>query len=115
MSRFTAIPDPPQTQMSDWQFYMFTAIKQNLDLLTGLRQERDGGSQAITRSSVTITSVPAQSMRQITAQGASLNIEGATVPAAEDYVEALKNLQQLANDVANLYAVVNTLIRQLRG
>jgi hypothetical protein len=101
--------------MTGWQYYMLNALKENVDLLTGARGEKDGASRAITKASVTITSVPAQSMRQVTAQGAGVNIEGAVVPALEDYVELLKNVQSLANDVASLRDTLNTLIGQLRG
>lgn len=115
MTRFSAIPNPPQSDMTGWQYYMLNALKENVDLLTGARGEKDGASRAITKASVTITSVPAQSMRQVTAQGAGVNIEGAVVPALEDYVELLKNVQSLANDVASLRDTLNTLIGQLRG
>lgn len=115
MSRFSAIPNPPQSEMSGWQFYMLNALKENVELLTGSRGEKDGASRAITKAAVTVTQVPAQSMRQITAQGAAVNLEGAVVPAMEDYVELLKNVQALANDVAALRETLNTLIGQLRG
>jgi len=115
MTRFSAIPNPPQSDMTGWQYYMLNALKENVDLLTGARGEKDGASRAITKASVTITSVPAQTMRQVTAQGAGVNIEGAVVPALQDYVELLKNVQSLANDVASLRDTLNTLIGQLRG
>ena len=115
MSRFSAIPNPPQASMSGWQYYMLNALKENVELLTGARGEKDGGSRAITKSSITVAYPQAQAMRQITAQGAGVNIEGAVVPAMDDYMELLKNVQTLANDVASLRATVDTLIKQLRG
>lgn len=115
MARFSAIPNPPQSEMSGWQYYMLNALKENVELLTGARGEKDNASRAITKASVTVTQAPAQTMRQITAQGASVNLDGAVVPAMEDYIELLKNVQALANDVASLRATLNTLITQLRG
>lgn len=115
MARFTAIPPPPQTEMSGWQFYMLNALKENVELLTGMRGERDGASAAVTKSSVSVKPMSQQSMRQVTAQGAAVNISGAVVPAMEDYVELIKNVQALANDVAALQLTLNTLISQLRG
>lgn len=115
MSRFSAIPNPPQAEMTSWQYYMLSALKENVDLLTGARGEKDGASRAITKASITTAPVPAPSMRQLTAQGAGISIEGATVPALEDYTELLKNVQALANDVATLRNTLNTLIGQLRG
>ena len=115
MARFTAIPNPPQSEMSSWQYQMLGAIKENVELLTGSRGEKDGASRAVTKASITVTQAPVQTMRQITAQGAGVNLSGAVVPAMEDYVELLKNVQALANDVASLRATLNTLITQLRG
>lgn len=115
MSRFSAIPNPPQSEMSGWQFYMLNALKENVELLTGARGEKDGASRAITKAAVTVAQTPAQSMRQVTAQGSAVNIDGAVVPAIDDYIELLKNVQSLANDVAALRETLNTLIGQLRG
>lgn len=115
MSRFSAIPNPPQAEMSSWQYYMFSALKENVDLLTGARGEKDGASRAITKASITTVPAPAPTMQQITAQGAGVNISGALVPALEDYAQLLKDVQSLANDVAALRNTLNTLIGQLRG
>lgn len=115
MTRFSAIPNPPQTEMSGWQYYMLNALKENVDLLTGARGEKDNASRALTKASITVAPAPTQSMRQLTAQGAAVNIEGATVPDMTDYIELLKNVQSLANDVAALRATLNALIGQLRG
>jgi hypothetical protein len=101
--------------MSGWQYYMLNALKENVELLTGARGEKDNASRAITKASVTVTQAPAQTMRQVTAQGAAVNLDGAVVPAMDDYIELLKNVQALANDVATLRATLNTLIGQLRG
>lgn len=115
MARFSAIPNPPQSEMSGWQYYMLSALKENVELLTGARGEKDNASRAVTKASITVSQAPAQTMRQVTAQGASVTLDGAAVPAIDDYVELLKNVQALANDVATLRATVNTLIGQLRG
>jgi hypothetical protein len=115
MSRFSAIPNPPQSEMTGWQFYMLNALKENVELLTGSRGEKDGASRAITKAAVRVTQVPTQSMRQITAEGSAVNLDGAVVPAMEDYIELLKNVQALANDVAAVRETLNTLIGQLRG
>ncbi len=115
MARFSAIPNPPQSEMSGWQYYMLNALKENVELLTGARGEKDNASRAITKAAVTVTQAPAQTMRQVTAQGAAVNLDGAVVPAMDDYIELLKNVQALANDVATLRATLNTLIGQLRG
>ena len=115
MARFTAIPNPPQSEISGWQYQMLTAMKENIELLIGSRGEKDGASRALTKSSVTVVQAPTQTMRQITAQGATVHLDGAVVPAMDDYIELLKNVQALANDVASIRETLNTLITQLRG
>jgi hypothetical protein len=115
MARFSAIPNPPQTEMSSWQYQMLGAIKENVELLTGSHGEKDGASRAVTKASITVVQAPVQTMRQITAQGAAINLDGAVVPAMDDYVELLKNVQTLANDVALIRETLNALITQLRG
>ncbi len=109
MARFTAIPNPPQSEMSSWQYQMLGAIKENVELLVGARGEKDGASRAITKAAITVIQAPEQSMRQVTAQGTAVNLEGAIVPAMDDYIELLKNVQALANDVASIRATLNTL------
>ena len=114
-ARFSAIPNPPQSEMTGWQFYMLNALKENVELLTGARGEKDGASRAITKAAVTVKPGATQSMRQLTAQGSAVNLEGAVVPDMTDYIELLKNVQALANDVAAVRETLNTLIGQLRG
>lgn len=112
--RFTAIPNIPQSGLTDWQANTLNAMKENLELLIGARG--DGNSaRAVIGGQVTVANPPAQTMRQVTAQGAGFTISGVTVPSLEDYGKLVTDVQQLANDVANLRATVNVLINQLKG
>jgi hypothetical protein len=54
-------------------------------------------------------------MTRVTATGAGFTISGVNVPSADDYIKLVSDVQQLANDVANLRATVNTLVNQLKG
>ena len=110
--RFTTIPNIPQVGLTDWQFNTLTAMKENIELLTGARGD---GIKAITQQQVAVSSPPAQSMTQVTARGVGYTISGVTVPSLDDYVALLTNVQQLANDVANIRATLNALIIQLKG
>lgn len=110
--RFTAIPNIPQQGLSDWQFGTLNAMKENIELLTGAR---GSSAAALTRSSVTVTSAPTQTMQRVTAEGTGYTISNVTVPALEDYGRLILNVQQLANDVAALRNTVNALINQLKG
>jgi len=54
MARFTAIPSIPQSGVDYWQVQTLTAIKENLELLTGTGTELDRASKAITGGQVSI-------------------------------------------------------------
>ena len=112
--RFTAIPSIPQGGLNDWQFNTLTAIKENLELLIGSRGS-DNSVRAVLGGQVTVSNPAAQTLTRVTAQGTGFTIGGATVPSLDDYSKLVSDVQQLANDVANLRATVNTLINQLKG
>ena len=112
--RFAAIPSIPQGGLTDWQFNTLTAMKENLELLTGARGA-DNSVRAVVKGQVTVPNPPTQNMTRVTAQGTGFTIGGATVPSLDDYSKLVSDVQQLANDVANLRATVNTLINQLKG
>lgn len=115
MARFTAIPSVPQAGVDYWQSQTLNAIKENLELLAGTGGELDGASRAITKGEIGITSTPPQSMTRVTATGSGFTISNVQVPSLDDYNKLVLNVQELANDVANLRAAVNSLINQLRG
>jgi hypothetical protein len=112
---FTAIPDIQLTGLSDWQYHTLTAMKENLDLLTGAGGDGAESAAALTRASITIDDVPDQTMTKVEAIGAGYTISGQQVPDLADYVTLITNVQQLANDVATLQSYVNALIAQLRA
>ncbi len=115
MPRFTPIPSPPQSDITPWQYSILTSLKENVDLLTGLRGEKDGASTAVLKASITIRAVPPQQMQRVSAQGSGVAVEGVAVPTLNDYAVLLRDVQTLANDVASLRSIVETLISQLRG
>jgi hypothetical protein len=115
MSRFTPVPSPPQAGIDPWQSQILSAIKENVDLLTGLRGEKDGASQAVLKSSITIRALAPQQMQRVSAQVSGVTANGVAVPTLSDYAALVRDVQTLANDVANLRSAVETLISQLRG
>jgi len=112
--RFTAIPSIPQTGLTDWQFNTMNAMKENIELLTGARGA-DNSVRAVVAGQVTVANPATQTMTRVTAQGAGYTISGVTVPSLDDYGKLVSDVQQLANDVANLRSTVNTLVNQLKG
>lgn len=115
MARFTGIPSLPQVGVEEWQYRVLTAMKQNIELLSGTRGEQDLSSRALLKSSVAITSAPEPSIRSVSAVGSGFTISGAQVPSLADYQALVRDVQLLMNDVAALRQAVNTLIAQLRS
>lgn len=133
-TRFTGIPAVPQTGVDEWNARMLSAIKENVELLTGTRGEGDNASRALTKSNFSVNAPPAQQMTNVSASGAgaalissfeltgppggpfTVNVTGrANVPVLEDYNNLVVDVQALANDVAALRATVEILITQLRS
>lgn len=115
MSRFSPIPNVPLSGVDFWQVQTLTAIKENVELLSGTGGELDGSSRAVTKGDVSVGLAPPQTMTQVTATGAGFTISGVEVASLDDYGKLVVNVQQLSNDVANLRNTVNALITQLRG
>lgn len=111
--RFAAIPNIPLTGLTDWQAYVLSALKENVEILTGVRGGSDG--KAVVQGYITVSQVPALTMTRVSATGAGYVVSNVRVPAAEDYAKLLTNVQELANDVATLRTALNTLIAQMKG
>ena len=128
-TRYSGIPAVPTTGVDEWQSRMLSAIKENVELLAGIRGESDLASKAITKAQVSISDPVAQVMTNVSAAGAGTNvltsfsISGnvvtitgqASVPVLDDYTNLVVDVQSLANDVANLRATVQLLLTQLRS
>lgn len=115
MARFTAIPSVPQGGITDWQSVLISAVKENVELLTGLRGEADLQSKAVTQGQVTLKQMSEQDMRQVSAKGAGFTISGQEVAGLDDYGKLINDVQTLANDLAYTRVVVNALIKQIKG
>lgn len=114
MARFTAIPAIPQGGLTDWQSIIINAIKENVELLIGLRGETDLSSKAITKGQITLQHMPNQNMRRVSARGAGFEVSGQKMAGLDDVSLLINDVQTLANDLADTRAVVNALIEQLR-
>lgn len=115
MARFTGIPDIPQSGVDEWQFRTLDALKQNVELLAGIRNETDGASAAVLRSNVTTRPPVAAQFQGLSAQGSGFTISGVQVPTLDDYTALLRDFQLLSQDVAVLRSTLVSLISQLRG
>lgn len=115
MPRFTSIPDIPQGNIDEWQYRVLDSLKQNVELLTGTRNESDEASLALTRSSITTKPPGAPQLQALSARGSGYTISGVQVPTLDDYSALVRDVSALSQDVASLRATITTLINQLRG
>jgi hypothetical protein len=113
-SRFSSIPNIPQSGLTDAQSSIIASLKENVELLIGSRGSGNT-TRAVLGGQITVANPATQTMPRVTATGAGFTISGVNVPSLDDYNKLLVNVQQLANDVASLRATVNTLINQLKG
>ena len=118
-NRFTSVPAVPQGGFTDYQTVLIGAVKENVELLTGLRGEIDTVSKAITQGQVTVNRMGQQKLQQATAKGngSSITISGTTYELAnlDDFRKLILDVQTLAGDVAEMRATLNFLIKQLKG
>ena len=115
MARFTAIPGVPQTNITDEQSLLISTIKQNVELLAGIRGEEDSQIKAVTKGDIDVNPQDLQNMRQVSAKGEGFTISGQNVVSLEDYDKLRQDVQTLADDLAFTRAVLNALITQLKG
>ena len=121
-NRFTGIPAVPLDGLTDWQSVLIGSMKENVELLTGLRGEADVISKAVTQGQVTLAQLGEQNMRQVTAQGTGFEVTsqgtlnpGTNVPNLEDVIKLVNDVQVVANALAQTRAVINVLLKQLQG
>lgn len=114
MARFSGIPAVPLDSADPNVIRVLLALKENVELLTGQRNEFDRASVALVSGQITAPYTEGQ-FSSLTARGVGLQLTEGVVPQFDDYVKLLGDVQRLAIDVANLRTAVNTLIAQLRS
>jgi hypothetical protein len=115
MARFTAIPSVPTGNVTEWQGQIFRALKEDVELLAGIRGEADLASKAVTRGQLRVNQTAQPTFSRVSATGKGYTISGQNVPDLDDYGKLINDVQLLANDVATLRNIVNALIAQLKG
>lgn len=127
MARFSGIPDLPEGIGQEWAPALISSLKQNVELLAGLRGEQDRASAAVLRGDVDVNRLPPANLRnidyepyEITAEGKGFNIEGELVAGLDDYAKLIGdvaninvNTQRLANDLTRLANDVDAIRRTL--
>lgn len=125
---FVPIPPVPFSGASDWQVRTIGALKQNVELLCGIRGEKDLASAALLKGDVNVGQVsgtiaeartlPLYSTTSFSYSGNQVltyDTESASIPvainAAARYSDAVLLLQELENlrvAVANLSAILRS-------
>jgi hypothetical protein len=115
-NRFVSIPNVPiNSQLSQQITVMIENIKENIELLTGLRDEVDAISKAVTQGQITVNVLGTQNMQQVSAKGNGFTHDGDTVASFDDYVKLITDVQTLANDLNYTRETLNVLIKQIKG
>lgn len=119
MARFTGIPSVPEGVAGEWQASLLETVKENVELLTGQRGERDRASAAVTKGDVAIRGVSSSVFPGVTARGNGFEITPPNQPtvevaALEDYVKLIGDVRLLGEEVTRLRSTVDVLIRQIR-
>ena len=115
MARFTAIPSIPTGNVTEWQSQVMNALKENVELLAGIRGEADRASQAIVKGGLRVSTVANPTFSRVSASPTGYTVSGVNVASVDEFAKLINDVQLLANDVANLRNTVNTLISQLKG
>jgi hypothetical protein len=123
MASFPPIPDVPFEGLNLAESSLFKALKEAVEILTGARTV---GVHAITSDTVTIQPANNQQTPIVSAGGQGFatsytngaNLAGQTgaivIINYLDYLKLVQDVQGVANDVARLQNVVNSLIGQLQ-
>ena len=115
-TRYAAIPAVPQGNLTGAStIVLVTALKENVELLTGTRGEEDLASKAIAIDQVRINTLGRQDAVAVNAKGLGNTISGTNVPNYDDYVKLINDVQTLMNDLIATREPFDTLLLQLKG
>ena len=112
--RHVATPEVPNTLL-DWQAILFSAIKENVELLTGTRGESDLASMAVVRGDFTVQQVGAQVMGSINTSHNLTPTSLAEAAPLDSFTDLRGDVQLLANDLYYTRQALDLLIRNLTG
>jgi len=115
VSRFVSTPEVPTQGLIDWQAVLFSAIKENVDLLTGTRGEADLASRAVVRGDVTVANLGTARLTQLSAKGEGYTISGQDLPSLADHGKLMNDVVALADDMIETREALNTLINNMKG
>jgi len=119
MTRFVAVPQVPTTGVPEIQANLFSALKENVELLTATRGEADIISRALFRGDVKVKQVGSQvmgSVQNISPEGYTGTHVDANQIASLAAFRALKvDVQALADDLFFTRRALDLLIANFGG
>jgi len=110
---FAAMPAIPSDGVTDGEVLLYSAVKQNIEQLTG--QAGDAFSVALLRGSISVQPIQSLQSKPVTISGAAYTIDNVQVAPASEVVALGTTVQQCVNDINTLANTINALIVQLRG
>ncbi len=112
---YTPIPGVPTEGLPSSVFQLLNALRDNVELLTGLRGGTSNSSQAVAKGTITVE-VPLPRITRITAEGAGFTAStGEALASLDDYNRLRQDVQTLVEDVETLNNTVQSLLDQLRA
>jgi len=126
MTQFVGIPSIPEDDVSEGQVLFMNAVKENLELITGTRNQQARGSRAILKREIRVEGLPPAPQNigttPLTVQAQGFEIDGTTLASFQDYVRLINDMVVVKNDIAALVQenrvlrqTVSALIEQLRN
>ena len=112
--RHVATPEIPMENLTA-EAILLSALKENMELLTGTRGEADLNSMAIVRADLTVGQVGTQVMGTInTRNNLTPTVLNEAAPL-DSFLDLRNDMQTLANDLFITRAALDLLIKNLRG
>lgn len=126
MAQFVAIPNVDTEGLPEGQTLALAALKENVELLAGIRGGRTLGARAIRKEEITVQGLNPQlktniGAAQMTVQGQGYTINEVDVPTMSDFVrlindvvETKRDMLALVEELTEVRQALSALIEQLR-
>ena len=119
MARFVATPQVPTTGVPEIQANLFSALKENVELLTATRGESDLISKALIRGDVTVKQVGTQDMvsvQNISPDGfTGPHVDANQIASLAPFRALQQDVQALADDLFLTRQALDLLIENFGG
>jgi len=126
MSRFAPIPAPPVFGAQDWEVRTLNAMKQNVDLLAGQRNEADLASKAVLTSAYNLPFTGDRRLDRVNNINYDVGTSGTFVSdssgggTSQALVDSINNgvlasdLDIIRQDIAALRSTINSILAAFR-